>query len=190
MPDQINILMPDQKVFSIVARPEGMTIGRAPDNDIVIDHKSISRHHARIEFDGTRYQIYDLNSTNGTFLDHVRLIPDKAHTWLPGENLRVGEVWLRLERAEQSQTTSVTPLREADQQETKPHQPRAPGSETIKFEERFAMEKAREQGLEQGLEQGEKNKALKIARKLKEKGIHLDIICETTGLSKGMVKSL
>jgi predicted transposase/invertase (TIGR01784 family) len=59
-------------------------------------------------------------------------------------------------------------------------------AETIKFEERFAVEKAHEHGLEQG----EKNKAMEIARRLKEKGIDIDIICETTGLSKEVVKSL
>jgi predicted transposase/invertase (TIGR01784 family) len=75
-------------------------------------------------------------------------------------------------------------------------------ADTIKFEERFAREKAHEegfkegieegieQGIEQGREQGEKNKALEIARKLKEKGVDIDMICETLGLSKEVVKSL
>jgi predicted transposase/invertase (TIGR01784 family) len=91
-------------------------------------------------------------------------------------------------------------------------------ADTIKFEERFAREKAHEEGLKQGIEQGiekgiekgieqgiekginqgiekgreqgEKNKALEIARKLKEKGVDIDMICETSGLSKEVVKSL
>ena len=43
-----------------------MVIGRTSgDNDIVIDHRSISRHHAKILRDGGRYQVQDLGSANG-----------------------------------------------------------------------------------------------------------------------------
>jgi len=42
-----------------------MVIGRMPENDIVIDHRSISRHHAKIVRDGTHYTIFDLGSQNG-----------------------------------------------------------------------------------------------------------------------------
>jgi diguanylate cyclase (GGDEF)-like protein len=44
-------------------------IGRSSKNDLFIDQESISRHHARITFDGTDYIINDLNSTNGTFVN-------------------------------------------------------------------------------------------------------------------------
>ncbi|MFG2111772.1 FHA domain-containing protein [Streptomyces sp. NPDC048718] len=45
-------------------------IGRAPDNDLVIDDLTVSRRHAELiaEPDGT-YRIHDLGSHNGTFLD-------------------------------------------------------------------------------------------------------------------------
>ncbi|MCD6498988.1 MAG: FHA domain-containing protein [Deltaproteobacteria bacterium] len=42
-----------------------MVIGRMPENDIVIDHRSISRHHAKIVRDGNHYTIFDLGSQNG-----------------------------------------------------------------------------------------------------------------------------
>lgn len=41
-----------------------VTIGREPDNDLVFDHKSVSRHHAKITYDGYGFYITDLNSTN------------------------------------------------------------------------------------------------------------------------------
>lgn len=42
-------------------------IGRDPDNDIVFGNSSaVSRKHAKIQFDGARWQIVDLNSTHGT----------------------------------------------------------------------------------------------------------------------------
>ncbi len=42
-----------------------MVIGRTDDNDIVVNHRSISRHHARVTSEGTRYTIRDLESANG-----------------------------------------------------------------------------------------------------------------------------
>jgi pSer/pThr/pTyr-binding forkhead associated (FHA) protein len=43
-----------------------MTVGRSPDNDIVIDDPTVSRQHARITFDGNQFYVEDLNSTSGT----------------------------------------------------------------------------------------------------------------------------
>ncbi|HUN58736.1 MAG TPA: FHA domain-containing protein [Candidatus Binataceae bacterium] len=46
-----------------------MRLGRALDNDVVINHASVSRHHAEIEGSGRSYRIRDLGSQNGTFVD-------------------------------------------------------------------------------------------------------------------------
>ncbi|MDX1634402.1 MAG: FHA domain-containing protein [Marinobacter sp.] len=55
-------------------------IGRHPDNDIVIDEISVSGHHAVIEAEENAYLddtidffISDSKSTNGTFLNDVRV---------------------------------------------------------------------------------------------------------------------
>jgi ABC transport system ATP-binding/permease protein len=42
-----------------------MVIGRTEDNDICINHRSISRHHAKIVRESGRYAIVDLQSSNG-----------------------------------------------------------------------------------------------------------------------------
>ena len=41
-----------------------VTLGREPDNDVVLNHNSVSRHHAKITYDGYGFYITDLNSTN------------------------------------------------------------------------------------------------------------------------------
>ncbi len=48
-------------------------LGRAPDNDIVIDHPQASRYHAIIEQSGTGVKITDLGSTNGTVVNGQRI---------------------------------------------------------------------------------------------------------------------
>ena len=48
---------------------ETLSIGRSPDNDIVVDDPTVSRHHARVTFDGNQYHIEDLSSTAGTMMN-------------------------------------------------------------------------------------------------------------------------
>src|SRR5262252_522060 len=46
-----------------------LRIGRAPDNDIVVSDLSVSRHHAELRRTASAYQIVDLDSHNGTFVN-------------------------------------------------------------------------------------------------------------------------
>lgn len=55
-----------------------VTIGRLPENDVYIDDRWISRHHARIRREGARYVLEDLGSKNGLFLNGKRLIEPAA----------------------------------------------------------------------------------------------------------------
>jgi len=51
-----------------------VTLGRAPDNDIVLDDKGISRHHAQITYENKCYFIIDLNTPNGTYVNKRRVL--------------------------------------------------------------------------------------------------------------------
>nr|ADD95919.1 hypothetical protein [uncultured organism MedDCM-OCT-S01-C81] len=46
-----------------------MVIGRTPDNAIRIDHRSVSRHHAKIVCRGQSFRVVDLGSANGTLVN-------------------------------------------------------------------------------------------------------------------------
>jgi len=49
-----------------------LTIGRLPDCDIVVSDPGASRQHARVRFDGERFVVSDLGSTNGTLVNDIR----------------------------------------------------------------------------------------------------------------------
>jgi pSer/pThr/pTyr-binding forkhead associated (FHA) protein len=73
------------QVFTI---PEGSsTIGRAPDNTVVLNAPDVSRRHARLERAGSHLRVYDLNSTNGTRVNGEAVhISDLE----PGDEIRIG----------------------------------------------------------------------------------------------------
>jgi len=71
-----------------------ITIGRAPDNMIVIDDPSVSNRHAQLELSGETYRIKDLDSTNGTKVNGVPI----TETALRFEDrIRFGAVEARFE---------------------------------------------------------------------------------------------
>ena len=59
----------------------GLTLGRLADNDIVLEGNDISRHHLKLEWDGSRVTVTDLGSSNGTLLADSRLLPQVPQTW-------------------------------------------------------------------------------------------------------------
>ncbi|MBW2252897.1 MAG: FHA domain-containing protein [Deltaproteobacteria bacterium] len=60
------------KTFNI--DKDEITIGRLANNDIHIDYPAVSRQHARIIRNQGNYLIEDLKSTNGIYLNKVRII--------------------------------------------------------------------------------------------------------------------
>jgi hypothetical protein len=79
----------------LVVGPSGLKIGRTPPADAVISHPSVSREHCVIGVANDELLVSDLNSTNGTYIDDVRV---SRPALLPvGSVLRIGEVTLRHE---------------------------------------------------------------------------------------------
>ncbi len=70
------------------------TIGRSAEADILIEHETASRKHAKIIVEGNRVFIADLDSRNGTFLNGK---PVKEKTEIkPGDAIALGEAPLSL----------------------------------------------------------------------------------------------
>ncbi|HSQ98293.1 MAG TPA: TIR domain-containing protein [Sphingomicrobium sp.] len=77
----------------IAIESSSMRIGRTAPADIVLPHRSISREHCVIGLANDELLVTDLNSTNGTYVDDVRIT---RATILPvGAILRLGQVSLR-----------------------------------------------------------------------------------------------
>ncbi len=93
---------------------EKITLGRAPDNLIQIDDPSVSSRHAQLLLVGERYQLVDLNSTNGTRVNGESV----TEVFLKvGDRLRFGKVEARYES---EKTGEAQALPETDEIEARP----------------------------------------------------------------------
>lgn len=70
-------------------------IGRAADNDIVLDDETVSSHHARIMYQGGQWWVEDLASRNGTAVNDVQVESPLVITYQ--DEIRMGRVLCRLE---------------------------------------------------------------------------------------------
>lgn len=80
-------------VISIQANP--FTIGREPTSNLILQDPQCSRRHAQIkqikDNNGeTRYQLVDIGSSNGTFVDEQRLTANQPFWLSSGQVIRIG----------------------------------------------------------------------------------------------------
>jgi len=89
LPQRLRLLPidPGMPQVSLVSSP--VRVGRADDNDVAIADPEVSRHHARLEPDGQGWRAIDLGSTNGTWVNGVRL---DAATIAAGDEVAFGGV--------------------------------------------------------------------------------------------------
>lgn len=74
---RISVQIEFDKAMDIETRKTNVTIGRSETNDIVIPHVSISRTHCRVELIDGVFYMTDLGSSNGSFIDGEKLLPNK-----------------------------------------------------------------------------------------------------------------
>jgi len=72
-----------------------LSVGRVDDNQLVINHPSVSSHHCEIAVTDFGLTVKDLGSSNGSFVDGQ---PVGEATLLPGQTLQLGEVRLQFEQ--------------------------------------------------------------------------------------------
>ncbi len=79
----------EAQLFRVESAP--VIIGRSEEATIAIEHRSLSRQHARLSQEGDEYVLTDLNSKNGTFLNNRRIQRTAVQD---GDQIRCGEVVL------------------------------------------------------------------------------------------------
>jgi hypothetical protein len=80
--------------FECAVPPQGLAIGRASDNDLALDDRLVSRYHARIALENDQLVLYDLNSTNGSYVNGARV--DRC-VLQPGDHIQLGSTTITVQ---------------------------------------------------------------------------------------------
>jgi diguanylate cyclase (GGDEF)-like protein len=83
------IRSPSSAPVEYEVKPGKNTLGRKPDNNIIIADESASRLHAEIYCQNEMAILYDLGSTNGTFVNRERI--SRPHVLESGDQIRIGQ---------------------------------------------------------------------------------------------------
>ena len=94
-PSSVVVHPADGKPRSVKIGPS-MTIGRAPECELLIDDTYASSQHARLFGKNGSWYVEDLGSTNGTFVNDQKLAAPAMVQ--PGDKIRIGTTTLELRR--------------------------------------------------------------------------------------------
>ena len=83
------IRRPGQEEENVPLPEREATVGRLPDNDIVVDDRSVSRRHAVISPLGEGHSVRDMGSRNGTWLNGRR-VGDQPVPLHSGDQIALG----------------------------------------------------------------------------------------------------
>jgi DNA-binding SARP family transcriptional activator len=92
------IELPDGQAIALT---DGVVIGRAPDAAIRLVDSRVSREHARLELDAIGARVVDLDSTNGTTVNEVRV---QDHPLRDGDAIGLGGFVVRFRASRRSAT--------------------------------------------------------------------------------------
>ncbi len=101
---KLEVLKGDRVETHTFDQRETISMGAADDNDLVLRDETVSRNHCRVFQEAGQYLIRDLDSTNGTFVNRVRV----REAWLkPGCTITLGTTELRF--ASTDETFRIVP---------------------------------------------------------------------------------
>lgn len=84
----------------IPIRSPVVTIGTGGQSDVVLADDSVSKIHARLEYEMGGWRLTDLGSTNGTYVEGVRLAPNVPTPLAYGSSVRLGGMALQFHPVE------------------------------------------------------------------------------------------
>ena len=100
-PAEPRLWLEDKLGGRVALEPEAgvVRLGRAADNDLAVNNQRVSRYHAQLRWVDSAWLVYDLDSTNGTFVDGERVVPSSPRPLRVDSVLRLGDHELRVARA-------------------------------------------------------------------------------------------
>jgi pSer/pThr/pTyr-binding forkhead associated (FHA) protein len=84
-------------------------LGRQSDVDLRMPQPDVSRHHCRFQFTGENWQIVDLESLNGVYLNNARV--HRLAIIQPGDQIRICGIQLKVENPTASSGIADGPSR-------------------------------------------------------------------------------
>ncbi|NNJ11028.1 protein kinase [Chloroflexales bacterium ZM16-3] len=92
----LRVIAPDGSASSLSLPATGITVGREPNNALVLDDPKVSRQHLWVGWATGGVLLADLGSSNGTKLDGAQLQRNERRPWPYGGEAQVGPFRLRL----------------------------------------------------------------------------------------------
>ncbi|HUP48506.1 MAG TPA: adenylate/guanylate cyclase domain-containing protein [Thermoanaerobaculia bacterium] len=93
MPDQLQLHYVDLGVPRVTDLRAPMSVGRTEGNDLILNHPSVSRTHARLEPRGEQWWVVDLRSTNGVKVNGTLVAEARIGA---GDKVHIGSVQIEL----------------------------------------------------------------------------------------------
>jgi hypothetical protein len=120
----LQLRLPDGRTLEASVTRPALTLGRTPDNDVVVEEVSIARRHLRLTFEAGRMLAEDLGSSYGTYIGPRRLVPNVPSVVGAGEVLRAGHVEVRyFPTPEEAAAAQAMPLHEVPAPAASPDAP-------------------------------------------------------------------
>jgi phage tail-like protein len=110
----------------ITVTSKGMQFGRSGDNDLALPHSEISRKHMRLFPHEDGFAVEDMKSSNGVWVNDVRIRTQTPHPIKPGDVLRAGPYLFTFDRIVETEAEAKPKVKppppppEPEEEEVKP----------------------------------------------------------------------
>ena len=91
----LSALLEGNLVHTMPVTDRVLRIGRLPDNELVLSHATVSRHHAEVRVQNGQVVLTDVGSSAGTLVQGQRLAANQPVLLEPGVDVRIGPYLLK-----------------------------------------------------------------------------------------------
>lgn len=118
---KITLKLPSGKTISRSFKMNVVSIGRSKSSDFTVQDESLSRVHCLIEISNSEFFITDLKSSNGVYLDNLRILPNKRVPFTTFIPLSIGQLECHVADEENPFAETLTAISRPPLSEKKSH---------------------------------------------------------------------